>query len=70
MNQVPDADYIREAERYGVPEVPETICPICKRKCDDYAYDFYGEICGCDKCVKFKDALQVVLDEMEKEGAI
>ena len=32
------------------------VCPVCGAETDTYKRDYYGDIIGCDKCVKDVDA--------------
>lgn len=57
---IPDAPYIRRAERLGV-EVKEYFCPLCGEPCETI-YKCDGEIVGCDNCVEAFDA-----SELEEE---
>ena len=39
------------------PEDPEPMrCPMCGEETDTFMKDYFGEICGCDKCVTAVDA--------------
>lgn len=55
MQTIPDAPWIREAERYGVQEPPPAHCPICGEETDYYYLDQNGDIIGCDYCVRHVD---------------
>lgn len=51
---IPDAPWIREAERYGMPpyDDPDTSCPVCGREhCETIYTDKFGEVVGCDECL-------------------
>ena len=57
MKTIPDAPYIREAERYGMPpyeDPPE--CPCCG---SSRAHTFYmgqnGDVFACDQCLREQD---------------
>ena len=41
---------------YEPPESSPPICPICGEETDTYMRDYYGDIVGCDQCVKAVDA--------------
>ena len=63
---IPDAPWIREAERDGYPggDEPEPECPICGRICDDlYLVD--GDVVGCGCCVKRVDASEWLYEHRE-----
>lgn len=51
MIDIPDAPWIRDAERYGVPEEERPCCPICGSDESDYFYVVDGEVVGCEACV-------------------
>ena len=58
MELIPDAPWIRDAERYGVPEPADSIpiCPICEEECETIYTDKDGEPVGCDQCVTLWEA--------------
>jgi len=56
MEYCPDAPYIREAERCGMPSPDPVYCPICGFPCEYIYEDKDGEACGCDRCVRSRDA--------------
>lgn len=56
MQDLPDAPWIREAERFGGPEPPAMICPMCGEETDYYYLDTNGDIIGCEYCVRKVDA--------------
>jgi hypothetical protein len=61
MQDLPDADYIRDAEMNGFPSPDPVKCPIC----GDEAQTFYlqdGLVIGCEHCVSEVDADQGFLD--------
>lgn len=41
----------------GTPEYPR--CPICGSECEDIYYDSDGDIVGCEKCIRRKNAWEV-----------
>ena len=55
---IPDAPWVREAETFGVGEDMEDIyCPVCgSENPEDFYFDRDGDICGCDACMKRRDA--------------
>lgn len=63
---IPDAPWIRDAENYGPPEQPNVRCPICDREFETIYIDANGEVCGCDKCVRARDADEWFQEELEK----
>lgn len=59
---LPNAPYITDAERHGMPH-PETMeCPRCGTKTDEI-YAFCREILGCPHCVQLVD-----VDTWNEEG--
>ena len=58
--QIPDAPWIREAERDGMPpydEAPDPICPVCGEECETiYTSDIDGSPVGCDECLTLWEA--------------
>ena len=54
MEQIPDAPWIREAERDGMSpydDDPEPICPVCGRRCETIYTDIFHDPVGCDECL-------------------
>ncbi len=57
---LPDAPDIARAERFGLkpgelpfePEEYEVRCPICGASCETVFRDVYGEIAGCNICLR------------------
>ena len=46
---------IRNCEETGYPDRrrdEEPTCPICGERCDTIYKDQYGEVVGCDECIK------------------
>lgn len=56
MQCLPDAPWIRDAEKFGMPEAEDFNCPVCGAENPDYFYIIDGEVAGCDCCVKRVDA--------------
>lgn len=58
MEQIPDAPWIREAERDGYPTGDEIECPICGAVCDSVFWSDtnWKEIVACNKCIREQDA--------------
>ena len=71
---IPDAPYIRDAERYGMPDADYTYyCPICGAENPEWLYlNDSGDVYACDVCVDTTDALDWALAHPEdarlKEG--
>lgn len=62
MERVPDHPVVRDLMRSGYPDgkVPaEPVCPVCGRECWHVFRDRYGDIVGCDECLKEIDARDV-----------
>jgi len=57
MEQIPDAPWIREAERDGMPEAEDVKCPVCGEiNPDEIFTDLSGaDVLGCTCCVKRYD---------------
>lgn len=64
MNRLPDAPWIRDAEQNGVNEAPEVFCPCCGKVCEAICVDINGVACGCNNCIRTKDAWEWLVDEM------
>ena len=56
IEKIPDAPYIQEAERYGIPSPDPVCCPVCGKECERIFQDKDGDVFGCDMCVKSIDA--------------
>lgn len=61
MENIPDHPVVSSLLKYGYPYEPKEdycqICPVCKNEAIDFYVNQYGEILGCDKCVKTIDSL-------------
>ena len=55
MEQIPDAPWIRKAERDGVGD-PPVHCPCCEEECTTIYRDKWGNVFACDKCIEEQDA--------------
>ena len=70
MMDLPDAPWIRDAEVNGLPDAEEFeySCPVCGA---DEPEDFYfgrdGEVCGCDLCVRRRDAYEYMAEKRAEE---
>lgn len=61
-----DHPIIRNIEATGYPDGQEPICPkcpVCGAETDIVIKDIYGEIVGCDECLKRIDAWEADLNE-------
>lgn len=62
LEDIPDAPWIREAERWGAPpfgpEDEDVFCPICGKIAERIYLDQDGEAFGCDQCIQVKDAYE------------
>ena len=51
-----------EKAKYSYPNLtppeptPPPICPICGAETDTFKRDYFGDIVGCDECIKEVDA--------------
>lgn len=63
MQQIPDAPWIRDAERNGIDEVPDPICPMCKKVAERFYFyiDDSSQVIGCDQCITWEPAEYVDL---------
>lgn len=52
MIDLPDAPWIRDAEKFGYPEARDFHCPVCGIENPEYFYIEDDEVIGCDCCVK------------------
>lgn len=69
MEQLPDAPYIREAERFGMPpydDDPEPTCPICGNECEIIYKDKDGTEFGCEHCIRTTDAREWAEEHKEE----
>lgn len=67
MEQIPDAPWIREAERDGFPADDPVKCPVCGEECDEIYADMYGNVFGCDECIIRQDAWEWAEERREAE---
>ena len=58
MQDIPDAPWIREAERFGMPESEALICPCCGKEAENFFLDSNDDIIGCDECIRMVDAFE------------
>lgn len=65
MVQIPDAPWIREAETVGISEI-EICCPVCGEECETIWLDANKCVCGCDRCMRARDAADWYQDEWER----
>lgn len=59
---VNDHPVVRNMMTAGTPDGREErypICPVCGKECDTIYEDWNGFICGCDECMKTRDAWEV-----------
>lgn len=49
----------KECDGCGLCEPEPPTCPICGKECDTVYKDYYGDIIGCNECVKEVDVWQV-----------
>ena len=47
---------------YEPPESDPPRCPVCGEETDTFKKDYYGDIVGCDHCIKDVDAWDYVED--------
>jgi len=46
------------------------VCPICEEQCEELYYDRAGEICGCENCMKTRNAWEVLEETIANEEAV
>lgn len=56
MMDLPDAPWIRDAERFGDQEPTVITCPMCGEEAEYIYLDQSGDIIGCEYCVRQMDA--------------
>lgn len=66
MATIPDAPWIREAERFGMPPYDVPQCPCCGHECNSIFLDQNREPFGCEFCVKEEDSYEWQEQEKEK----
>jgi hypothetical protein len=53
-------EHIPDNYEFGVPIInyedePVKYCPVCRKPCEKiYFSTYYGEVIGCDECIKEK----------------
>ena len=62
---IPDAPWIRQAERDGVPADDPVHCPCCGEECDTIYMDQYKNVFACDRCLMQQDAWEWAEEEKE-----
>lgn len=55
MPDLPDAPWIQKAERFGEPDEPLAICPICGEEAETFYVDRGGDVVGCEYCIRNVD---------------
>jgi hypothetical protein len=68
MMTIPDAPWVREAEMYGIDGGGNryVCCPVCEEECSDIWLDGDGNACGCNRCMRKKDAVEWMQDMIER----
>ena len=65
MEQIPDAPWVREAERDGYPADPPVICPCCGEECLVVYMDRYKNVFACDRCIVEEESWEWAEEERE-----
>ena len=65
MEQIPDAPWIRKAERDGYPEPEPVYCPCCGEECETFYANQYGDIFACDQCLMTQEAWEWAQEQKE-----
>lgn len=66
-----DAPWIKQAELFGMPEAEEIdySCPICgEEKPEDFCFNNYGEIIGCNCCCHFRNAYEYTAEKLSEQN--
>ena len=64
---IPDAPWIREAERNGMPSSEPVSCPCCGEECTTIYADQYGNVFACNWCLMEQDADEWAEEQREAE---
>lgn len=67
MEQIPDAPWVREAERDGMPPFNVVTCPCCGEECTEIYADQYGNVFACEHCLIVQDADEWDAEQREAE---
>jgi len=43
---------------YDPPEVKYPVCPVCGCEAEEFYFDLFDKICGCDCCISTRDAVE------------
>ena len=65
-SMIPDAPWIREAERDGYPSPEPVYCPVCGEECETIYADMNGTVFACDRCLLEQDAGEWAEEEKER----
>ena len=66
MNELPDAPWIREAERDGYPSPEPVHCPCCGEECTTIYANSYGDVFACNWCLMEQDAWEWAEESKEE----
>ena len=50
---------------YDPPEVSYPVCPICGWEAEEFYFDIADHICGCDRCISRRDAMEYMAERDE-----
>lgn len=64
-HDLPDAPWIRDAERNGYPSTEPVYCPICGKECTTIYKDINSEVFACNWCLEEQDADEWQAQEKE-----
>lgn len=67
---IPDAPWIRDAERNGADAAPDVYCPVCGEENPEYFYTEKGgiDVLGCSCCIVRWDPWDWMEDEKGRNG--
>lgn len=70
MERLPDAPWIVEAETKGAESPEKVECPECGAECEYIYLDPSGYACGCDRCLKVRDAFDWLEERRQRDAEV
>lgn len=46
------------------------VCPVCHQECEEIFFDINDDVCGCDNCIRSRDAWEWMWKCQEEEENI
>ena len=69
MDRLPDAPWIQEAERLGMPADDKIECPECGEVCREvYMSRENDTVYGCERCIKRVDSWEWMYEMLKAEA--